>query len=364
MTKLFSKIPIIVILLSTIISLLGIYHNNETQNGTYKIAEANLFDAEISSNSVLDDGPYIFIESDHQGISKSIVSGKVVEKSVELDETNFRIEATYYEGVKKIAALSDIHGQLDVFIEVLKSNNIIDDNNNWLFGDGHLVITGDIFDRGSQVTETLWFVYDLEKQAKAAGGKVHYLLGNHEYMVLDGDLRYIHDKYNESANLLGLKYPDLFSNETVLGKWIRSKSTIIKINDILFVHGGLSQAFVNMNLSLEETNQLFRESIDVSEDEFNSNDQFKALYSSNGPIWYRGYFIKAISKLEVESILNHFNAKNIIVGHTSQSKIVEAYDGLVYVVDSSIKNGKSGEVLFTEEGRFYRGKSNGKKIQF
>ena len=44
-----------------------------------------------------------------------------------------------------------------------------------------------------KVNEILWFVYDLEGQAKEKGGRVHYLLGNHEYMVLYNDLRYIHD---------------------------------------------------------------------------------------------------------------------------------------------------------------------------
>ncbi len=48
------------------------------------------------------------------------------------------------------------------------------------------MFAGDMFDRGDQVTECLWLVYALEETAKAAGGYVHFILGNHELMNLQG----------------------------------------------------------------------------------------------------------------------------------------------------------------------------------
>ena len=108
--------------------------------------------------------------------------------------TSFDPPKAIFEGIENIVALSDIHGQYELAVEILKNNQIIDEDLNWNFGTGHLVIVGDIFDRGDYVTEVLWLVYELEKQAKAAGGFVHFLLGNHEYMVMHKDLRYIHKK--------------------------------------------------------------------------------------------------------------------------------------------------------------------------
>ena len=67
-------------------------------------------------------------------------------------------------------------------------------------------------------------------------------------MILQKDLRYINEKYKLSSKLIGLKYDELYSNQTILGRWLRSKSTIIKINDNVFVHGGISKNFIIQNV--------------------------------------------------------------------------------------------------------------------
>ncbi|KAG1488187.1 hypothetical protein G6F52_014005 [Rhizopus delemar] len=51
-------------------------------------------------------------------------------------------------------------------------------------GKDTLVIAGDVFDRGPQVTEAFWLLYGLQQQAAAARGAVHFVLGNHETKVL------------------------------------------------------------------------------------------------------------------------------------------------------------------------------------
>jgi len=164
-----------------------------------------------------------------------------------------------YYAVSKIAAISDIHGQIEIFKQLLINNGVIDKALNWRWDRGHLVITGDIFDRGDTVTEALWLVFKLEQQAKAAGGKVHYLLGNHEYMVLRGDDRYIHDKYQQTLALMSMDLKQLFNEYSTLGQWLRSKSTVIKINDYVLMHGGIHQGFLDLNLSLEHANAMFRQ---------------------------------------------------------------------------------------------------------
>lgn len=60
-----------------------------------------------------------------------------------------------YNGNFKIGAVSDIHGQYDTFIKLLKNNGVIDNQGKWSFGNGHFVVAGDMFDRGPQVTEVL-----------------------------------------------------------------------------------------------------------------------------------------------------------------------------------------------------------------
>src|SRR5688500_11884892 len=104
-------------------------------------------------------------------------------------------EKNQYGNVSKQFALSDIEGNFPAFKKLLLAGGVIDASYNWTFGDGHLVLTGDFFDRGQQVTEVLWLIYSLEEKARKAGGYVHFVLGNHELMNLSGDLRYVHPRY-------------------------------------------------------------------------------------------------------------------------------------------------------------------------
>ncbi len=47
-------------------------------------------------------------------------------------------------------------------------------------------------------------------------------------------------------------------------------------------------------------------------------------------------------------MLKHFDVKHLIVGHTSQKQIETRYQGRVIAIDTSIKKGKYGEILFVE----------------
>ena len=143
------------------------------------------------------------------------------------------------------------------YTDILQANGVIDKDLNWKFGKGHLVYLGDAFDRGDRVTELLWHLFTLEKQAEKAGGMVHVLLGNHDDMVLSGDQRYMNEKYRKVEELTKTNYSDLYSENSVLGKWLRNKPVMITINDILFVHGGISIDMVRMKLPVKQANKLF-----------------------------------------------------------------------------------------------------------
>ena len=312
------------------------------------------------------DGPYVFI-SNNKLIEKKILNGKVTSKVLEptLYDTIFTSQKSIYKNVENIAALSDIHGQYDLAIEILKNNGIINSNLDWNFGKGHLVIVGDVFDRGPKINEMLWLLYKLEIQAKEKGGRLHFLLGNHEYMVLHKDLRYVHDRYKIAAKLLGLAYDELYSNQTIIGRWLRSKSTIIKINNSIFVHGGVSEEFIAENgIDLSKTNQIMRSSIERSKQEMKSTDFYKTYYGKKSLIWYRGYFYDNLVDTDISKILTQVNSEHIVVGHCSNKELVQLYDHKIFGVDSSIKKGTYGELLFIKNNQFYKGTLDGKQVKF
>jgi hypothetical protein len=270
-----------------------------------------------------------------------------------------------YNGIDSIAVISDIHGEYDIYIDMLKAQGIIDNNLNWKFGKGHLVVLGDSFDRGNKVTELLWHIFGLEKQAEKAGGMVHIVMGNHEAMILTKDIRYINAKYIGVESIMGIKYYDLYSAESVLGKWLRYRPVIISINDILFVHGGVSIEMVRRQLNIPQINRFFSnmllQSTLPTEKE---SETITFLNDDFGPIWYRGYFTNTeFCELKIDSILNFYDKKHIIVGHTSQNEINSLFSNKVIGIDAGIMYEKPGQMLIYKKGVFYCGLPSGRRVK-
>ena len=277
--------------------------------------------------------------------------------------TSKEVKQLEYNGNFKIGAVSDIHGQYDTFIKLLKNNGVIDKEEKWSFGNGHFVVAGDMFDRGPQVTEVLWFLYDLEKQAEEKGGKLHVLLGNHDVMVLNGNLRSIHPKYTEIAEILETPFNELFNKGTVLGDWLRTRPVLLKLNGILFTHGGLHPELVEKGLSIEEINSEFKKQLVASELAEKRNELGDFLHRGHGPIYYRGYFQGELATdRQIDELLTHFEISNIVVGHTTHKQIEMHYDGRVIVIDANMKSGTMGEILLWENGTFSRGNLLGEEL--
>ena len=330
-------------------------------------------------NSKITDGPYFFIQEDNSIVVKWIKENKAIEKKIKSNnykkirrKTGLPIDSEFftfnkkidlkqeYKNVEKFIALSDIHGQFDLFVTLLLQYEVVDHNLNWNYGANHLIINGDVFDRGDKVNEIFWLIYILEKQAIKQGGKVHFLLGNHEVMVLNKDFRYVNDKYFYTSKILNISYDQLYSENTVMGRWLRSKPVIFSINDILFTHAGISPEFVEKNITVEQANKEFlNNKYDSSKDTL-----LLFLEKTNGVVWYRGYFnTESFNEQKLDKILNYFNKNYIVIGHTTMPNVMSLYSGKLICIDSGIKNGEYGEVLVYENGEFFRGTPYGSKIK-
>ena len=276
-------------------------------------------------------------------------------------------EPTEYDQPEKLFVLSDIEGNFNAFRKLLQAGNVIDSQYNWIYGTGHLVFTGDMFDRGKQVTECLWLIYSLEEKAKAAGGYVHFILGNHEIMNLTGDTRYVDQKYKKTAALLNLPYVNLFDENSELGKWIRTKNVIEKIGNLLFVHGGISKEINELDISIEKINKASRlyYSDPVSFDK-RTDKIASAIHNPDiSPFWSRSYYDKDPSKRAPETIiddtLKKFNVLKIITGHTIIAKEISMhYNGKVINIDTKHSKGES-EALVIERNNYFRMNARGEK---
>ncbi|NVK56522.1 MAG: phosphatase [Alteromonadaceae bacterium] len=279
-----------------------------------------------------------------------------------LDYPRSRLE---FSAPEKLLAISDLEGNFAAAAQLLIANGVIDKKFNWCFGSGQLVLIGDMVDRGRNVVPLLWLIYKLEAQAQQAGGMVHYLIGNHERYLLDGRVKSAHDKYIGTARTTKLSPAKLWSEQFVLGQWLRSKPVVIKIGETLFVHGGISpQTLVKaptlQSIDKEAANHLLLGNINQRT---NVNS---FLNHPEGPLFYRG-FAKDMTEHQlsakadlahINNVLTHFNVSQIAIGHSLTKHIGYDYGGKVLRVDVAHSQGNS-EALLLEYGEFSVVDANG-----
>jgi hypothetical protein len=326
------------------------------------------------------DGPHVYWRSDHSLAVFYLCQGEIQSRDFKVDgpvrfsgfcrDSAFDylvpsrppgVEPHDFTDVPRILAVSDVHGEYEVFVDLLQNAGVIDKNLHWRWDDGHLVIVGDVFDRGDKVTECLWLIYHLEQEARRAGGRVHFLLGNHELMVMRGDNRYVNDKYLEGiARQSRIRHEDLYGPDMQLGRWLRTKHVAVRLNGILFVHGGISPHVVERGFGVETINASVRANIDIRSSALAFSDTAKFLFGSLGPFWYRGYHYEMEGRYamtteeDVEAILDFVEADAIVVGHTEVGQVVGLHEGRVFAVDVPVAELESLQALLWEDGTFYR----------
>ncbi|MCH4897085.1 hypothetical protein E0494_10295 [Marinilabiliaceae bacterium JC040] len=274
--------------------------------------------------------------------------------------------------VDSIFVMSDIHGCANAMISLLQKNKIVDKNFNWIFGNGHLVMVGDVTDRGKNTMACLWLLYKLQKQV---GERVHYLFGNHELMTLYGRYSYLNEKTKSSLKKImkvdskSKALKEMFSEKSELGNWIRKCNVIERIGGLLFVHAGISKDFMNLNISLDSINKIYQENCDrKSSDLKKESKEFNIIFGRMGPVWYRGMvmdykkYYKKMSQKDFDKVLNYYNVNKIIVGHTEVDSVSYDYNKKlirVNVHQPKVKNSNKAQALMILKGKYYRVYGNG-----
>jgi Calcineurin-like phosphoesterase len=193
----------------------------------------------------------------------------------------------------RIVAVGDVHGAFEPFVDILQKAGLIDAKRQWTGGAAVLVQTGDVFDRGTGVRESLDLLMRLEDEARRAGGRVEALLGNHEVMNLLGDFRDVspqgyaafadgrsedrrrraYDEYARIAKRRGksptvqspeewmaahppgfVEYVDALGPRGKYGRWLRSHKPVTTVGDSAFMHAGV-QADLAATPGLDEINR-------------------------------------------------------------------------------------------------------------
>jgi hypothetical protein len=270
-------------------------------------------------------------------------------------------------GVERIVAVGDVHGAYDRLVGILRAAGILDAQLHWAGGRAHLVQIGDVVDRGPDSRKALDLLVRIQDEARRAGGAVHLLLGNHEVMRMLGDLRYVspgeyeafvttrsdqvRDAFVKSVQPglrdqlfketpLGLVEMRIaFGRDGQYGKWLRTLNAVVKIDGILFLHGGISPAVAA--LSCSEINATVQAELTTDLDKTRAAPLRSLAAREDGPLWYRGLAQEPETfSSQVDEILLQQHARGLVVAHTvtPDGRIRVRFGGKVLQIDTGMQS--------------------------
>jgi hypothetical protein len=340
-------------------------------------------------------------------------------------------EGWEWEGVDRVVVLGDVHGAFDKMVTLLEGTGVVDADLSWIGGENHLVFVGDLVDRGPDDRKALDLARRLQTEAASDGGYVHVLLGNHEVMNMTADLRYVSEQgyaafvdqeakrdrskalqrfrntvfgpnasLAEARKVFEERFPAgyfarlrAFWFDGEYGSWLHQMPAIIKINGVVFLHGGLTEEVASLGLDtinkqvhddilgwMENAQQLaqiaslppsykqvMRAALAIDEESRGSSTKIDAAravieyhetlpFYEGGPLWYRGNSLEneRIERRRIEGSLEALDAKAIVVAHTptKTGKITTRFDGQVVRVDVGMAYGREPLALVIEGGTF------------
>jgi hypothetical protein len=294
----------------------------------------------------------------------------------------------------RVVAVGDVHGAYDNFVQVLQMAGLVDDDAHWVGGTTHLVQTGDVLDRGQDAPKVLDLLMRLEKEAKKAGGRVHPLLGNHEVTNILGDyhavnpaeyesfrtrdsMRRIRQLYRDvmdwgrdQARAAGREFDKdayrkvleveaplgyvervrAFGEQGKYGRWLRRLNTVVRVNGVVFLHGGLTPEVAA--LGCQAINETVRRELTRDLDDTQRDPPHSLTMGANGPLWYRGLAREdeTAHGPSVEKVLELMEAKAVIVAHsvTKTGRIQERFGGRVILIDVGMSPSYTGSLAALE----------------
>lgn len=283
----------------------------------------------------------------------------------------------------RLVAVGDIHGNFDGWIRILRQAELLDGRGTWIGENATLVMTGDVVGRGGYPKRIYLWLRRLMREAQAAGGRVEFVLGNHESM----SMHHIHsyttveeyrdfappselDQFELRSSLATLPSPGADSQRTaamldisrmqeeplgwlefrramaptgMVGRWLVRRPNLFIAGKTLFVHGGLHPRY-----AIGEPNDLdakIREELARLVPYFELDSKNPAL-AEDGPHWYRIALRKSEAALanELDETLGNWNLDRMVVGHTptflidprAAGKILPKANGRLLCIDVGI----------------------------
>ena len=227
----------------------------------------------------------------------------------------------------RVVTFGDVHGDANAARSALKLAGVIDDADAWIGGTTVVVQVGDQLDRGDDEREILDLFEDLQVQAAEAGGALYPLLGNHEVMNVELDLRYVTDGgFADFADIAYdtddaeiMSYPEEQRGRVAAfrpgGEYavkLSDHKVILQLEGTIFVHGGVLPDHVDFGIDTinDETSAWMR----------GEGPRSNPMVSGEPPIWSRHYSDEPDEAdcALLDEVLTMTGAERMVVAHTVQ----------------------------------------------
>jgi len=245
----------------------------------------------------------------------------------------------------RLVAIGDLHGDFEATRSVLRLAGAIDEQDRWIGKQLVVVQTGDQLDRGDGERKILDLLERLVEEARAAGGALHVLNGNHELMNAAGDLRYVTaGGFVDFADVSGVDMADpraaaappamrgrllAFAPGGPYARKLAARPVVLIVGDSVFAHAGVLPGHVRRGLDTinAETQTWLRGEGEISPDIIQGDDS---------PVWTRRFCQDPgpADCAVADETLVQLGVKRMVVGHTVHTEgIVRNCDGKVWCID-------------------------------
>jgi hypothetical protein len=240
----------------------------------------------------------------------------------------------------RAVAIGDLHGDVGGARAALRAAGAIDAGDHWIGGDLVVIQLGDVLDRGDDESQILELLAKLDRDARAAGGAVIELLGNHELMNAAHDFRYV--TAGGQRDFDGDRAHELAPGG-VWAKRLAQHDVVEIVGDTVLSHAGVAGDWA---AKVDEVNLASRCWLDGQ-----SGDPPAALTSDDSPVWTRVWGMGDADCAALDRVLAQLAAKRMVVAHTVQEHgITSACDGKLWRIDVGLAKLYGGPIEVLELG--------------
>lgn len=264
------------------------------------------------------------------------------------------MEKFYQKGVYaapyKIIAMGDLHGDYRATILALLKGKIINKKLQWIAGKTHVVQLGDILDRQARSDSSsdedsefkiLKLFVKLQKEAYVVGGAFHCVIGNHEFMNVQGDFGFTSKMgINHFKNGAIGRYNYFKPGGPIAKLFAKTWNVVIKIGKYIFVHGGMSlHISKKYSNNVQLINKLMRFYLHGNIKLLRLREFDELFLNKESLLWNRNYssgFLSNKKYNELKKIMKNQHVSYIVVGHTPQKNGINLQGNLIWRIDTGM----------------------------